>query len=75
MATETTILYLLAAFPIMLITFKIVGGILFWVVSFILGNKLAAMLEEDDDPPAPQSRPANMGKEPQPADSEFSHRH
>ena len=59
MATETTILYLLAAFPIMLITFKIVGATLFWVVSFILGNKLAAMLEEDDDPPTQQSRPAN----------------
>ena len=57
------------------ITFKIVGGILFWVVSFILGNKLAEMLEEDTDPPAPQSRPAKMDQEPQPAASDFSHRH
>ena len=72
---EITAIHLFILFPILIITFKIVGGILFWVVSFILGNKLAEMLEEDTDPPAPQSRPANMDQEPQPAASDFSRRH
>ena len=72
---EITVIHLMLLFPILLITFKIVGGILFWVVSFILGNKLAEMLEEDTDPPPPQSRSANTDQETRPADSKFSHRH
>ena len=72
MPTEITALHLLLSFIVLTITFKVGGGILFWVVSFILGNKLAEMLENDNDSPDRQSPPAHKSQETRPAGPGFS---
>ena len=72
---EITAFHLFVSIFILAITLKIAGGILFWVFSFILGNKLAEMLENDNDQPVRQSRPyKNPLKSREPASS-LSHRH
>lgn len=47
MTSESMLLYLIGTFLALVLTVKIGGAIGFWVCSYILGNKLAALLEED----------------------------
>ena len=45
MLTDFNILHLIGLFLALFLIVKIVGTILFWLLSFILGNKLAALLQ------------------------------
>ena len=72
--TEFNILHLVGIFVVLMVTFKIAGSILFWLLSYILGNKLAEMLEEDNDQPAGQRRPESTAQQPREADPDFSAR-
>ena len=73
--TEINFFHLFIAFFVLMITFKVIGGILFWLVSFILGNKLAEMLENDNDPPARQRRPYKSPLKPREPAPALSNRH
>ena len=56
MTTEFTIIHFLALFFFLILFFKIIGAVLFWLLSYILGNKLAALLQ-DTAPPPSERRP------------------
>ncbi len=47
MPSELNIVHLFGIFVALVITLKLVGGILFWVLSYILGNKLADVLQAE----------------------------
>ena len=60
MNTQFTFIHLFGLIFILALTIKIIGGVLFWVLSYILGNKLADLLEESN-PPIHWRRPLRPG--------------
>ena len=72
--TEFNIVHLIGIFLALFVTLKIAGTVLFWLLSYILGNKLAEMLEEDNGQPAGQRRPESTAQQPREADPDFSAR-
>ena len=73
--TEFNIVHLIGIFLALFVTLKIAGTVLFWLLSYILGNKLAEMLENDNDPPARQRRPYKSPLKPREPAPALSNRH
>ena len=64
MTSEPILFYLVGIFVVLLITAKIGGTIGFWVCSSILGNKLAALVQEESDDGKSQETTQHHGAPP-----------